>query len=127
MAGNVVNDFVMGSILFAVQHLGCRLVVVLGHSRCSVVASAVQSWARQQSSGREEQSVRTLAEGVQQTLSSGSSASHISPPKSEVILILFWEAWLTAVDNDCALQAHHGQLVFCIVHLSVLLRGVSQG
>ena len=38
----------MGSILFAVQHLGCRLVVVLGHSRCSVVASAVQTWARQQ-------------------------------------------------------------------------------
>ena len=38
----MVNDFVMGSILFAVQHLGCRLVLVLGHSRCSVVASAVQ-------------------------------------------------------------------------------------
>ena len=77
----------MGSILFAIQHLGCRLVIVLGHSRCSVVASAVQSWARQQSSGREEQSVRTLAEGVQQTLSSGSSASHISPPQSEVSLM----------------------------------------
>ena len=79
----MVNDFVMGSILFAVQHLGCRLVVVLGHSRCSVVASAVQTWARNQTLTKEEQSVRSLAEGVQQTLSSGSSNNHIQPPKSQ--------------------------------------------
>jgi len=80
----VVNDSVMGSILFAVQHLGCRLVLVLGHSRCSVVASAVQTWARNKSLTREGQSVRTLAEGVQQTLSHGPTAGHLQLEAGEV-------------------------------------------
>lgn len=82
VAGNVVNDFVLGSIIFAVQHLGCRLVVVLGHSRCSVVASAVQTWARKKSLTKEKENptVRTLAESVQQTL--GHSPSPPVPPQA---------------------------------------------
>lgn len=83
VAGNVVNDFVMGSILFAVQHLGCRLVLVLAHSRCSVVASAVQTWARNKSLTRDGQSVRTLAEGVQQTLSHGPASDQLHRQVSE--------------------------------------------
>ena len=71
VAGNVVNDFVLGSILFAVQHLGVRLVVVLGHSRCSIVASAVQSWVRHQSAKKLNPSARAMAEGVQRALADG--------------------------------------------------------
>lgn len=33
VSGNTVNDHVMGSIVYAVQQLGVRLVIVLGHSR----------------------------------------------------------------------------------------------
>ncbi|EIE22973.1 hypothetical protein COCSUDRAFT_47455, partial [Coccomyxa subellipsoidea C-169] len=46
VAGNVVNDFVMGSIVNAVQLLGVRLVMVMGHTKCGMVARAVHNWAK---------------------------------------------------------------------------------
>ena len=46
MAGNVVNDFVLGSIMSAVHVYGVRLIVVLGHTRCGMVARAIQHWAK---------------------------------------------------------------------------------
>lgn len=36
-AGNVIGDYELGSIEYAVEHLGCRLVVVLGHKSCGAV------------------------------------------------------------------------------------------
>ena len=42
VAGNVVGDFQLGSIEYAVEHLGCRLVVVLGHTGCGAVGGALQ-------------------------------------------------------------------------------------
>jgi carbonic anhydrase len=40
-AGNVVDDSVLGSIEYAVVHLGVRLIVVLGHSNCGAVGAAL--------------------------------------------------------------------------------------
>ena len=40
-AGNVVDDIVIGSVEYAVQHLGVKLVVVLGHESCGAVTAAV--------------------------------------------------------------------------------------
>lgn len=37
VAGNVVSDEVLGSIEYAVEHLGVKLVMVLGHERCGAV------------------------------------------------------------------------------------------
>ena len=34
VAGNVVDDVVLGSVEYAAGHLGASLVVVLGHSNC---------------------------------------------------------------------------------------------
>lgn len=42
VAGNVVGNFEMGSIEYAVEHLGCKLVVVMGHTCCGAVASAMK-------------------------------------------------------------------------------------
>jgi carbonic anhydrase len=42
VAGNIADDAVIGSIEYAVDHLGVSLVVVLGHERCGAVAAAVQ-------------------------------------------------------------------------------------
>lgn len=42
LAGNVVGDFGLGSIEYAVDHLGCRLVVVMGHTMCGAVHSAIE-------------------------------------------------------------------------------------
>jgi carbonic anhydrase len=42
VAGNVVDDVVLGSLEYAVESLGVRLIIVLGHTRCGAVAAAVQ-------------------------------------------------------------------------------------
>jgi carbonic anhydrase len=42
VAGNVVDDAVLGSIEYAVEHLGTRLVMVLGHEKCGAVSAAVE-------------------------------------------------------------------------------------
>ena len=41
-AGNVVDLHVLGSIEYAVEHLGAPLVVVLGHSNCGAVTATCQ-------------------------------------------------------------------------------------
>lgn len=40
-AGNLVDDHALGSIEYAVEHLGTRLIVVLGHERCGAVTAAL--------------------------------------------------------------------------------------
>jgi carbonic anhydrase len=42
LAGNVLNDMALGSIEYAVEHLGCQYIMVLGHERCGAVAAAVK-------------------------------------------------------------------------------------
>ena len=42
MAGNIVDDAVLGSIEYAVEHLGTSLIMVLGHEKCGAVSAAVQ-------------------------------------------------------------------------------------
>ena len=39
--GNVVDKFALGSIEFAVKHLGARIVVIMGHDQCGAVSSAM--------------------------------------------------------------------------------------
>jgi carbonic anhydrase len=41
IAGNVADDAVIASIEYAVEHLGTRLVVVLGHEKCGAVTAAI--------------------------------------------------------------------------------------
>jgi carbonic anhydrase len=42
-AGNLVDDHALGSIEYAVAHLGARLIVVLGHTGCGAVKAALES------------------------------------------------------------------------------------
>ena len=37
MAGNVIGTHQLGSIEYAAKHVGCELVVVLGHTHCGAV------------------------------------------------------------------------------------------
>src|SRR5262249_6902866 len=41
VAGEIVEARGLGSIEYAVEHLGTRLIVVLGHQRCGAVPAAV--------------------------------------------------------------------------------------
>ena len=44
-AGNVVGDYEVGSVEYAVDHLGSQLVLVMGHSSCGAVGAAVEGHA----------------------------------------------------------------------------------
>ena len=41
LAGNVIDSHQLGSIEYAVEHLGTNLVVVLGHTGCGAVEAAI--------------------------------------------------------------------------------------
>lgn len=44
-AGNVVDAIALGSVEYAVEHLGTRLVIVLWHARCGAVQAACSGGA----------------------------------------------------------------------------------
>lgn len=41
VAGNVIDSHQLGSIEYAADHLGCKLVIVLGHTHCGAVDAAI--------------------------------------------------------------------------------------
>ncbi|WP_354701181.1 Carbonic anhydrase 2 [Paraconexibacter sp. AEG42_29] len=43
VAGNVVNDHVIGSLEFGIEHYAIPLLLVLGHERCGAVSAAVDA------------------------------------------------------------------------------------
>lgn len=45
VAGNVMGDTQMASVLYAVSHLGAKLVMVLGHTHCGAIEAAMSGEA----------------------------------------------------------------------------------
>jgi len=45
VAGNIVAPSQIGSVEFAAEQFGTRLVVVLGHTQCGAVAAALTTWS----------------------------------------------------------------------------------
>ncbi len=43
IAGNVINEDVLGGLEFAVQVAGAKLIMVLGHTKCGAVKGAVDN------------------------------------------------------------------------------------
>ena len=43
VAGNVISQNQLGSVEYAAEHLGCRLVLILGHTCCGAVAAALEA------------------------------------------------------------------------------------
>jgi carbonic anhydrase len=43
VAGNVLDDPIIGSLEYAVEHLGVSLIVVLGHTKCGAVRAALEA------------------------------------------------------------------------------------
>ena len=41
VAGNVIDNHQLGSIEYAAEHLGCRLILVMGHNHCGAVGAAI--------------------------------------------------------------------------------------
>lgn len=59
-AGNVVGNFEIGSIEYAVQHLHVPLVVVMGHTHCGAVSAAMEGHA----TGYIEDIIREIQRGI---------------------------------------------------------------
>ncbi|PYC67912.1 carbonic anhydrase [Micromonospora arborensis] len=43
VAGNIVDDLLLGSVEFAVEEFGCLLIVVLGHERCGAITATIDA------------------------------------------------------------------------------------
>ena len=44
-AGNVIGDHALGSVEYGLEHLGAKLIVVLGHTNCGAVDAALNGGA----------------------------------------------------------------------------------
>lgn len=67
LAGNIVDDFAIGSIEYAAEHLGTPLIIVLGHESCGAVSAAV--------SGSEIPGhIKTLVEEIQPAVDKAKSS-----------------------------------------------------
>ena len=68
VAGNVINDEGLGSIEYSVDHLGTRLILVLGHQSCGAVQAAKETIAAKgKAPGHIESLVRAIKPAVEAT------------------------------------------------------------
>lgn len=45
VAGNVVDTDELASCIYAAEHLGCKLILVLGHTQCGAIQAAIEGGA----------------------------------------------------------------------------------
>ena len=62
VAGNVINDEGLGSIEYSVDHLGTRLILVLGHQSCGAVKAARETIAAK---GKAPGHIQSLVTAIQ--------------------------------------------------------------
>jgi carbonic anhydrase len=62
IAGNIVAPSVVGSIEFAADQFGTRLVVVLGHTRCGAIAATLRSL--QTGAGHDSKNIRSITDRI---------------------------------------------------------------
>ena len=62
MAGNIVAPSQLGSVEFAAERFGTRLVVVLGHSQCGAVQATVEEL--QKPPGNQSPNLRSVVERI---------------------------------------------------------------
>jgi carbonic anhydrase len=69
VAGNVIDDHALGSIEYAVDHLGVRLIVVLGHQSCGAVKAAKETIAaKSKAAGHIQSLVTAIRPAVEATV-----------------------------------------------------------
>jgi len=61
VAGNIVGPHETGSVEYAVDHLGVRLVVILGHEKCGAVTAAYEAYT---SGHRHEGNIGTIMHAI---------------------------------------------------------------
>lgn len=64
VAGNIPDPVVLGSIEYAVEHLGSTLIMVLGHDRCGAVTAAVDSKGKSTGSANIDAIVKVIRPNI---------------------------------------------------------------
>lgn len=64
VAGNIPDPIVLGSIEYAVEHLGSSLIMVLGHERCGAVTATVDSQGKSTGSRNIDSIVKEIEPSV---------------------------------------------------------------
>jgi carbonic anhydrase len=76
VAGNILGTNVLGSIEYAVTHLRCTLLVVLGHESCGAVTAALSSYEDiQEEPGNIIRLIERVRKNIPGTLSHGGKDS----------------------------------------------------
>ena len=76
VAGNVLNDEIMGSIEYAVDHFGTPLIVVLGHERCGAIQAARDTIAaKEKAPGHIQSLVNAIRPAVKATAGEDAEAT----------------------------------------------------
>ena len=73
VAGNIADDAVLGSIEYAIEHLGTKLIVVLGHEQCGAVSAAVEGG---EAAGHLKALVAAIQPSVQETANDAGDKIH---------------------------------------------------
>lgn len=68
VAGNVVDEDVAGSIEYAVDHLGTKILVVMGHEGCGAVTAAYHAYVARDLHEREPHEIETLLHRIEPAL-----------------------------------------------------------
>ncbi|MBQ0027130.1 MAG: carbonic anhydrase [Lachnospiraceae bacterium] len=69
-AGNVVSDFEIGSVEYGAEHLGCPLILVLGHTNCGAVTAATEGG---EAGGKIQSIIDEIAPSVQKAKEAGAT------------------------------------------------------
>jgi carbonic anhydrase len=93
VAGNIVDDAVIGSIEYAVEHLHTSLVVVMGHQNCGAVAAAVEDLEKHENGITNH--IRILTDKIQQAMISVNYSDKDTVKKALMCNILFSLSTLT--------------------------------
>jgi len=93
VAGHVVDDAVIGSIEYASEHLGSKLLVVLGHEKCGAVQAAINN--------QRDAHLRFLVDAIQPTVVKVKARTPPTDPQSLSDLVV----WANVIEAMNTLQA----------------------
>ena len=65
-AGNVMSDYEEGSIEYAVEHAGSKLIVVMGHTHCGAIHAMKELADDEKAPGHIESIVKSIKEEIEQ-------------------------------------------------------------
>jgi carbonic anhydrase len=84
VAGNIVAPHELGSIEYALEHLGANLIVVLGHERCGAVTSTYNAYPATEVEGNIGSLVRDIAPAVEAVVGSNPKPTGASEQAAQV-------------------------------------------